>query len=204
MTRPGSVKPHRARAEREADGLGVIFGGRRGLLAVGDAEPAADVHVLELDPEPREAIHEVEQLVEGLDERLGARELAADVAGDADDVEVRQRRGQVVRVERVLPRDAELRGAEACRDVGVRLGVHVGVDAQADAGPQPEASGHALEVVQLGDALDVETRNVMPQREGELVLGLADTRKHDARRGTAREQHAPQLALRDDVEATVE
>ncbi len=108
---------------------------RRRLVAVGDAEAAADVDVAEPDAVRLDRLDQVEQAVERVDVRAGVDDLRADVAVDADHLDGRQLRRARERGTRVAVGDAELVGAQSGRDVGMRLRIDVGVDAQADARP---------------------------------------------------------------------
>ena len=65
--------------------------GRR-LVAIGDAEAAADVDVRERDAGGLDALDQIEQAIERVDVRLGIDDLRADVAVDADDLEPGQAR----------------------------------------------------------------------------------------------------------------
>ena len=83
----------------------------------------------------------------------------------------------------------------------MRLGVHVGVDAQRDAGGAAKAGGDLAQGVQLGLGLHVEAEDALAQREGHLVPRLADAGEDDAVGRHAGGQRAAQLALRDHVHA---
>ena len=95
--------------------------GRR-LVAIGDAQAAADVDVRERHAVGLDALDQVEEAIDRVDVRPGIDDLRADVAIDAGHFDSRQARGARERGRRVLVGDAELVGAQAGRDVGMGLG----------------------------------------------------------------------------------
>ena len=96
--------------------------------------------------------------------------------------------------QRVLVRDAKFVALQPGGNVGVRFGVHVGVDAQADRRAQAQRGGHLAQHVQLGLALDVEAADARLQRLPHFGARLADARKNHLGRIPAGGQHALQLA----------
>ena len=70
------------------DGLAIFRGQRRCFVAVGNAEPAAQVEVLEVDARFLQTVDEAFQFLDGVDEGRNLGQLAADVAVDADDIQV--------------------------------------------------------------------------------------------------------------------
>ena len=103
--------------------------------------------MVERDARGLDLLDEVEYLVRGVHEGLKLRDLAADVAVDARDGKARQfGRAQVARKRRVKG-DAELVVLEARRNVGMGLGVDVGIDAQRHAGDLAYLNCHAVEAL---------------------------------------------------------
>ena len=177
-------------------------GVRRRLVAVGDAEAAADVDVREPDGAVGlDRLDQIEQAVERIDVRSCVDDLRADVAVDADDLDPGQLRRARERGARVAVGDAELVGAQPGRDVGMRLRVDVGIDAQADARAPARSARDLAQQLELADALDVEAEDVERERALHLGARLADAREDDPLRRAAGGEDALELAARDDVEA---
>ena len=130
-----------------------------------------------------------------------ADELRADVAIDAGDFEAGQARGLQIGRYGVAVRDAELVALQAGRDVGVRLRVDVGIDAQAHARDLPRGHGDFRQRREFGFALDVEAQHAGVERLPHLGARLADAREDDLAGVAAGSDHARQLAARDDVES---
>ena len=184
--------------EQPADQLA---GSGRGLIGIGDAQAATDVEVGDAGARPLDFLDQVEQAVDGLDVRAGVGDLRADVAVDADDLEAGQGGRTGIGRHRVPMGDAELRRPKAGRDVGMRLRVDVGVDAQADPCSPAARGRHARQHFHLADAFDVEAHHAGFERALHLRAGLADAGKDDARRVSAHGQHPLELAPGNDVEA---
>jgi hypothetical protein len=93
MARPG-LEHHleAAPGERLAEALAVAAHVGRRLVAVADAEAAAQVEVLELDAFLGELGHQLEHALERLVHGRGLEDLRADVAADADHADVRPSR----------------------------------------------------------------------------------------------------------------
>lgn len=83
----------------------------------------------------------------------------------------------------------------------MRLGVHVGVHADADRSLHAQLERHFVEHVDLGLALDVEAADAGLQRLAHFGARLAHAREDDLARIAAGGQHALQFTARDDVEA---
>ena len=136
-------------------------------------------------------------------EGLDGADLGADVDADACWLEVGEFGGAAVDVAGGLDGDAELVLAQACRDVGMRLGEDVGVDAEGDFGGLA-CGGRALaEDLSLGLALHVEEEDVGAEGCVDLPNLLAYSGEDHAAEGSGRgAANALKLAAGDDVEAT--
>jgi hypothetical protein len=199
---PGLDDDGEAEVARAVDERGTVLGGRRRpLLAVGDPEPAAHVEVAERDAAVAQAADQHPHARERVGEGREARELRADVAVDADDLEVREARRARVDLERGGDVDSELALLHPRRDVRMGLGVDVGVDPQGDGRAPPRGGGGLLEGVELRGGLDVEHEDAGGERPRHLVARLADTGEDDPARVGAGALGAEELAARDDVEA---
>ena len=138
--------------------------GRR-LVGVGDAQPAADVDVMNRrDAIGFDRLHQVEQAIERVEVRAGVGDLRADVAVDADNLEARQACRAPVHRERLVVRNAELVALQPGGDVGVRAGVDVGIHAQAHARRALRRGGDLGQQLEFGFALDVEAAHAHLQR----------------------------------------
>ena len=89
--------------------------------------------------------------------------------------------------------DAELVFVGARRDLGVRAGVHVGIDPHGHGSDFLQAGGHAVDPFELGFTLDIERVNPSPQRKFDFPLGLAYPGENTFPRITARRDHPAQF-----------
>ncbi len=97
--------------------------------------------------------------------------------------------------------DTELVALEARGNVGVGLGVHVGIDTNADRCAQSHGLGHFAQHVEFCLALHVEAANADLQRLAHFCARLAYAGKDHLRRVAAGRNHALQFAGRNDIEA---
>ena len=111
---------------------------RRRLVAVGDAQAAAQIEMPDDDALGGKLVGQVEDAVECREEGLDFGDLRADMAVDAFDAQVGQLPGLPIGRQRAVVGDAELVVAQAGRDIGVRAGIDIGVDPQRDRGRQAE------------------------------------------------------------------
>jgi hypothetical protein len=172
--------------ERRADGFGV--GSDRGCrvegcVAVLDAEAAASVDVADVVAIGAELLDQGSDALERLVEGLDVADLGADVDADACWLEVGELRDATVDVPSALDGDAELVLTKAGRDVGMRFGEDVWVDAEGDFGGLARSAGALAEDLQLGFALYVEEEDIRGERCIHLPDLLADAREDDAAEG---------------------
>ena len=122
------------------------------------------------------------------------------MAVDAGDLDAGQAGGAAVEGQGILVGDAELVLLEAGGNIGVGLGIHIGIDPQAQGGLLAQAHGDGVEAVQLGHGLDVEAADAHFQGPGHFRFGLADAGEdHLAGLGAGR-QDPFQFAAGNDVE----
>ena len=76
---------------------------------------------------------------------------------------------------RVLMGYAKLVSLQACRDVGMRFRVHIGVDANTDGRDQAQTQRHARQHVQLGFALHIKAADTCFQGLSHLGASFTDT-----------------------------
>ena len=146
-----------------------------------DAQSAAHVDVL--NARDAGGLQAVLQLVDAQRERLEVvhlQNLAADVEVQTDELHVRQFAAAADDALHVLHVDAELVFRESRLDVGVRVGAHIGVDAQADGGGAAELRSQLVDDLQLGDALHVEAEDALLQSEAYFPVALAHAGVDDA------------------------
>ena len=118
---------------------------------------------------------------------------------DATQVETRQRRQPRVDCRRIRDRDAEFVLRLACRNLRVRTGVDVGVDAQRRRRANAARVGEHRQIAALLLTLDVELPDALVQRMRHFGIGLADTRKDDPPRRHSARQRTVELARRHDI-----
>ena len=191
-------------AEQREDHRRVIFDRHRRLVAIADAETAADVDVLERNAFACERIDEREQPSGCLPVRPELGDLRPDVHVDAAHGDRRHARGAAVEQRSVGECDAEFAFLESGRDVRMRERIDVRVYAKAHRRDRAHACRDAGELIELARGFDVEAEDARGERRFHLRLGLADAGEHDLARIGARGRHARKLAARHDVEAAAE
>ena len=118
---------------------------------------------------------------------------------DADDAHALELGGAGVNVTRAADGNAEfVLGLSGC-DLGVGLGIDVGIDADRNIGGATLTGGDRGEELKLGFGFDVDAENALLDRKREFACGLADTGEHGLLRRNTRGAGAQQLALGDDV-----
>ena len=122
------------------------------------------------------------------------------MAVDAGRLNVGQGGGATIQGQRILVGDTKLGFFQASRDVGMRLRVDIGIDAQAHRCFYPELTGDGIEALQFSGGLDVETENAGVQRLLHLGRRFSNAGENDFLRVGARCQHALQLAAGDNIE----
>src|SRR5437879_7388582 len=100
------------------------------FVAITDAEPAAQIEMLQVHPFGAKGVDKFEHFFKRGDERLDVGNLRADMDIDSGDSKFRQLHRLAVKRERCIVCDAEFAFTQASGDVGVCLGIDVGVDAQ--------------------------------------------------------------------------
>ena len=197
---------HQGAAEIVRDALDHrgIGGGLRRTFAVeviGDAEAAAEIDVADGVAVGAQGLHELGEDAERGLHGAEIGDLAADMDVDAGDLDALHLRRAGVDLAGVLQRNAELVLRLAGRDLGVRAGIDVRVDAHGNAGGVAGLLREARQQIEFGLGLDVEAVDVGCERGAQLGLGLADAGEHDFPRRDAGCQGALQLAAGDDVGA---
>jgi hypothetical protein len=122
-------------------------------------------------------------------------DLAADVAGHADRIEIGVVAGVGVEARGLGERDAELVLGLAGGDLGVTAGRDVRIDPEGHLGLHAQFGGDLGDQVQLGLGLDIDLGDAGLQGELDLATGLADAGEDDALAGDAGGQGAAHLAL---------
>ena len=141
---------------------------------VGNAQPAAEVDVLDGVAVGTQLADQVDEQREGVVERLQFGDLAADMGVDAGDADAGQRRGPGVDMAGALPGYAEFVLGLAGRDLAMGPGIDVRVDAHRDGGDDTGCDGTSRKQLQLGLGFDVEAVNAGGKREIHLARRLAD------------------------------
>ena len=147
-------------------------------------------------------LDQIEDAVDGVQIRGRLGDLRADVAVYAHHLQPAQACGMAVGGQRVFVGDAELVVFQASGNVGVRLGVDVGIDAQAHRRDAAHLAGHPMEHIELRFALHIEAADACPQRLRHFGAGLAYPGEDHLGRIAAGGQHPLEFATRDDVKAT--
>ena len=160
--------------------------GRAGLRRVGHAQAAAEVQMPNRQARRAQPLDQRQHLSDRFHQRARIENLRADVATDALQLQIPQRRGALVDAFHFGDVDAELVLAQAGGDVGVRGGVDVRVDAQGHARLHAAARRQRVEQRQFGFGFAVEAVDALVERVLDLVGGLADAGEDDAGRDRRR------------------
>ena len=126
-----------ARRALDDRGIGVRIGRRLVVLAIGNAEPAAEIDMLDGVAVGTQRADEFGQQREGVVERLQIGDLAADMHVDAGDLMPGSFGRMRIDLARAADRNAELVLGLAGRDLRVGPGVDVRIDAQRDRARAP-------------------------------------------------------------------
>ena len=127
-------------------------------------------------------------------------QLAADVAVDTENPDVRQFGGALVQCRRLGDVHAELVVFQAGGNVGVGLGVHVRVHPNGDGRFPVQFAGYQIQQLQLRGGFHIETMNVGFQGCGHFIGGFAHAGKDNLVRIATGAQHPLQFAPGDDIE----
>ena len=204
---PAAGLDDRRHAEALADALDqppVGIHGRRRLVPIAHTEPAAKVDPLHRVAGRAQVLHQGDDPpVSGL-ERREARELRANVHGEAHRLDPLQRRRRGVERGDIAVVDPELVAAPARGDLVVGLGIDVGVHAERDRRAHVQRAGGRIQGLKLGGRFDVELSHPAGERQVHLVPRLAGPGKHQSFRRDAGLERAAQLAARDDIGAGAE
>ena len=120
------------------------------ILAIRNPKPAAEIDVLDRVPVGAQLAHELGEQRERIPKRRQIGDLAADMHVDASDLEARQLGGMGIDRARAAQRNPELVLRLAGRDLGVGLGIDVGIDPHRDMGDAALAGGDRGEELELG------------------------------------------------------
>ena len=160
------------------------------VVAVRNAEPAADIDMVDAVAVGAQHAHEIREQRECLRERLELGDLAADMHVDARHAHAGQLGGARVDLARAADRNPELILGSAGRDFGMGARVDIGIDPHRDGDGPPFRRGDFGEQRQLGLGFDVDAENAFIDSKRELLRTLADPGEHDAVRRNAR-RHCP-------------
>ena len=114
--------------------------------------------------------------------RLGADDLRAEMHVNADRLQPGLRRHLAIQGARLLERNAELVDVQARRDVWVRAGVDVGIDAHRHPRAHTSRLRRAIDALQLARGLGVDGLQAELHRPLDFVGRLADAAEHDVGR----------------------
>ena len=166
-----------------------------------DAQAAARIHRLQLNPLAAELPHQLVQPLQSRAERIGGTDLRSDMHAHPVRLDPAVPFHAAVNRRRAPDVDAELVLAQPRRNVGMRLREHVGIHAQRKTRFALQPAGARRKQFELRLALHVEFENARFQRAVDLGLGLAHSGEHHApRRIRSGRQHALQFPARNDIE----
>ena len=142
-------------------------------MVVADSQTAAHVDVLQLDMLALELQLQVVDAVAECFEVAHIENLRADVEVQSDELDVLHLACYLDDVVHIAHSDAELVLGESRRDVGMRVGTYIGVDAQADASHLIFRGRQLVDYLEFGNALDVEAEDVGIEAEVDFPVTLA-------------------------------
>ena len=98
---------------------------------------------------------------------------------DTDRLQPRLHRHLAIQAARLLERNAEFVDVQSCRDVRVRAGVDVGIDADRHPGTHTSRLRRAVDALQLARGLGVDGFQAELHRPFDLVRRFANAAEHD-------------------------
>ena len=184
--------------------IGVRQRRRAVVVLVGNAETAADIDVIDGMAIGAQRRDQILQQAEGVVEGLQLGDLAADMHVDAGDFNARQSGGMGIDGAGALPGNAELVFLLAGRDLRMRAGIDIRVDAEGDRRAFACLDGALVQHFQFRLGFDVEAVDAGFERGVHLARRLADAGEHDAAGGNAGGQRPAQFAFGNHVDAGAE
>ena len=175
---------------------------RRRLVGVGDAQAAADVHVLQDHTRGFDLFNQVKQTIQRVDVGRDVHDLRADVAINAHNFDAGQGSGPRVGGHCVAMGHAKFVALQAGGNVGVGACINIRVHTQADFGTLAHAAGNQRQGIQFCDAFYVETAHARGQGLAHFGLGFAHAREHNFLGRHTHRQGTFELTPRDDVQPT--
>ena len=183
---------------------GVVRGQGRVLVAIADAEAAAEVEALDGMAFGAQASGHDRQSRKSALIGLELGQLRADMHGQPDQRYPSHGGGGLSHGGGVFGGDAEFIMAHAGGYLGVGLGVDIRIDAKRYRRANPACFGEAVQKLQLGQGFDIELKDSLIKGETDLIGGLADPREDDAARRHTGGQRLSEFAARDHVGAGAE
>ena len=193
--------PHAARIHARQHLLQQVVGSGRCLVAVGNAQAAAQVDVVQGNARCLNLLHQVQHALYRLQIRGGFGNLRADVQINAHHAQPRQAGGLPVGSQYLGVGNAELVACKACRNIGVRFGIHIRIDANAYGRGLAQFLRDGVECFQLGQAFHIEAANANLQRQAHFGTGFAHAGKDDGFRLGTRQQRPLDFAAGYRIEA---
>ena len=141
---------------------------------IGDAEPAAEIDMLDAVAVGAQRLHEIGKNPERGFHLGKIGDLAADMHVGAGHLDARQLCRAGIDLARPQNRNAELVLGLAGGDLGVGAGIDVRIDPYRNPRGLAGLDRELRQQFQLGFGLDVDAENVRRQRRAQFGLGLAD------------------------------
>ena len=161
---------------------------------IGNAEPAAEIDMLDVVAVGAQRLHEIGKNPERGFHLGEIGDLAADMHVGAGHLDARQLGRAGIDLARPRDRNAELVLGLAGGDLGMGAGIDVRIDPQRNPRGLAGLDRKLRQQFQFGLGLDVDAENVRRQRRAQFGLGLADAREQDLARRNPRRQRALQFA----------
>ena len=195
--------PHAARIQTFQHAVQQLVDGGRCLVVVGNAQPTAQVDVVQGDACGLHLLHQIQQAFHGFQIGGGLGHLRADMAVDTDDLQAGQTSRVLISSQHIGVGNAEFVAGQAGRDVRVGFGIDIGIDADAYGGAPAHFQRHGIEGVQLRQAFDIEAANAGFQGKAHLGACFAYARKDDGFGFGANQQRTLNFTSRNGVKTTV-
>ena len=180
-----------------------LVDGGRCLVVVGNAQPTAQVDVVQGDACGLHLLHQIQQAFHGFQIGGGLGNLRTDMAVDTDDLQAGQTRRVLVSGQHLGVGNAKFVAGQAGRDVRVGFGIDIRVDADAHGRALAHFQRHGVEGVQLRQAFDIEAANAGFQGKAHLGACFAYARKDDGFGFGANQQRTLNFTSRNGVKTTV-
>ena len=166
-----------------------------------DRAAATKINVMQLNSARRQVVNQRQQTTQSINVWRELRDLRTDVTFDAVYLNTLHARSKRVETHRVGVRHAKLVRLEACGNVRMRFCVNVRIDPKSDSRALAIRDCDLVYTVELSFGFDVEAKDVVRERERNLVMAFTYARENHFAGITAGRDNALQFTAGNNVES---